>query len=183
LNIFYLDACPVKAAQLQVDTHVNKMITETAQILSNAYTLDHLKLAPKTQKGLPRKHSYPHHPCSKWVQQGMDNFNWLVEHGIALYNEKCYCLGGDHFSFYFIEWCSKNKPDFPQGWTTPALAMKNYPQFMNYTDPVNSYKKFYVSDKQLDNSGKRMDNYTKRNRPDFWFEYFELAQFKDYHND
>lgn len=180
MNIFYLDTCPIKAAQMQINNHVSKMITETAQILSNVYTLEELVHAPKSAKGKPRKHSYPYHPCSLWVQKGIDNFWWLVEHGMALYDEKVYRMGGDHFSIDFISWCADNPPELPSGRTTPALAMKNFPHCMNESDPVGSYQKFYVADKQENVAGKRMDFYTKRKRPDFWFEFSEYAKYKDY---
>jgi hypothetical protein len=180
MNIFYLDKCPIKSAQWQINNHCSKMITETAQILSNAYTLEELKYAPKTAKGEIRKHSYPHHPCSHWVKEGMDNFLWLVDHGMALYDEKVYRMGGDHFSIGFVSWCQDNPPELPSGWTTPALAMGNYPEIIDYANPVESYRKFYVLDKQENIAGKRMDFYTKRKRPEFWFTYSNYAKHKDY---
>lgn len=182
MNIFYLNACPIKSAQWQINSHVNKMITETAQILSNAYTLEELTFAPKNSKGEARKHSYPHHPCCRWVKEGIDNFEWLVEHGMALYDEKVYRMGGDHFSIDFISWCQDNKPSLPSGWTTPALAMKNYPECMDEKHPMASYQRFYVADKQENVAGKRMDIYTKRKRPEFWFIYSSYAKHKDYLN-
>jgi hypothetical protein len=68
VNIFYVDKNPMLAAQALVDQHVNKQVSETAQELSNCYTLEQLAdpSCPRTKKGTPRKHSYPHHPCCKW---------------------------------------------------------------------------------------------------------------------
>ena len=37
MNIFYLDKCPKKAAQLQYNKHVVKMILESAQMLCTAH--------------------------------------------------------------------------------------------------------------------------------------------------
>ena len=37
MNIFYLDKCPVKAAQVQYNKHVVKMILESAQMLCTAH--------------------------------------------------------------------------------------------------------------------------------------------------
>ena len=39
MNIFYLDSDPVKAAQMQCNAHVVKMIVESAQMLSTAHRL------------------------------------------------------------------------------------------------------------------------------------------------
>ena len=37
MNIFYLDKCPEKAAQLQYNKHVVKMLLESAQMLCAAH--------------------------------------------------------------------------------------------------------------------------------------------------
>lgn len=39
MNLFYLDRCPMLAAQMQGDKHVVKMILETAQMLSTAHRI------------------------------------------------------------------------------------------------------------------------------------------------
>ena len=172
MNIFILDYCPEKSTHLMVDAHTRgKMITETAQILSNAYSLERLAApdCPKSQKGLPRKHSYPFHPCCKWVSEGLDNFKWVAAHGFFLQKEKNYRFGHkEHFSTKFIKWCINNPPNLPNRWTTPALAMKQYPECMDYNDPVGSYRAFYEKDKRFDRAGRPMDVWTRRKRPK-WF--------------
>ena len=37
MNIFYLSHCPKKAAQVQYNKHIVKMILETAQLLCTAH--------------------------------------------------------------------------------------------------------------------------------------------------
>ena len=39
MNIFFLDYCPVKAAEFHCDKHVVKMIVETTQMLSTVVSL------------------------------------------------------------------------------------------------------------------------------------------------
>jgi hypothetical protein len=177
MNIFYLDEDPVVAAQSLVDIHcgakgcAGKMIVETAQMLANCYTPEQLSHSscPRTAKGETRGYSYLHHPCSKWTIKSLDNFFWLVNHGQAMHDEKLYRYGNEHFSYQFIKWCIDNWPDLPSiGLTTPALAMKSYPELMNEKDPVGSYRAFYIADKKFDKNGKKMDNYTRRGRP-AWF--------------
>ena len=48
MNLFILDKDPVKAAQLQCDKHVVKMIVESAQMLSTVHRMldGDLKRAP-----------------------------------------------------------------------------------------------------------------------------------------
>jgi len=137
-----------------VEKHVeSKMIVESAQILSNCFTEQQLAdpSCPRTQKGTPRKHSYPHHPCCKWVQQSKSNMRWLIEHAYALDGERrarwavkqpdeeC----GDHFSMSFIEWCDKNinisgAPDYPM---TPFVQCM--PDEYKDPDTVTAYRNYY----------------------------------------
>lgn len=163
-----------------VDSHVKgKMLTESAQILSNCYTLSELAQpsCPRTKKGGPRKHSYPHHPCCHWVQQSLANFDWLILHAIALHDEKVYRGWPNiHFCLDFILWCRDNHPNLPDiGLTPPALAFSGFKAVADPSDPVESYKKFYVLDKRFNSAGKPMDIYTKRLKPEFWQKYAHLV--------
>lgn len=170
MNIFYLSECPIQSAKFLIDRHVNKMISESAQMLANCYSKRELVFAPKTQKNEVRKHSYFNHPCSIWVRESIANFNWLVYHAIAMSHEKVYRTNKGHFSYDFILWCLENKPQLPNSeLTSPAQAFeKNYPHLIDKTNPVQAYRNFYIEDKRFDKAGHRMDFWTKRNRPD-WF--------------
>jgi hypothetical protein len=175
VNIFYLSSSPVVSAQYLIDKHVNKMITESSQMLANCYPLRRLQEAPKTQKGEFRKYSHVHHPCSKWVLKSKQNFNWLLEHALAMYDEKVYRTQKGHFCLGFISWCIENPPEMSDiGFTSPAQAFKEkYHHLINLNDPISAYRNFYIVDKRFDKNGKRMDFYTKRNRPE-WFPSEEL---------
>ena len=169
MNIFYIDEDPTVAAQSLIDIHVNKMIVETAQLLANCYSLDKLKDAPKTQTGNIRGYSHVNHPCTKWVKSSEDNFVWLVSHGLALCHEKIFRTSNEHFTYAFINWCANNIADLPDiGLTTPALAFNQYPEFQDYSNPVESYRKYYTNCKRVDKNGKKIDIYTRRARPT-WF--------------
>jgi hypothetical protein len=67
MNIFILDEDPAVAASYHCDQHLNKMILESAQMLSSAvfslvpYDVLH-KLKPPIYKP-----SYPRHPCNIWL--------------------------------------------------------------------------------------------------------------------
>lgn len=176
MNIFYLDHNPVIAAQYLVDSHVanGKMIVEAGQMLANCYSLKRLSEidVPLTQKGKKRVHGYYNHCCSKWVRSSLSNFQWLVDHAIAMGEERYYRTGKGHFTSSFINWCNNNKPDMVDlGLTTPAMAFNNCDQFKDVNDVVSSYRKFYVFDKRFNKKGYKMDVYTKRNKPQFWQDY------------
>lgn len=181
MNIFVLDRDPKIAAKCLIDVHTRKMITETAQMLANGYTDEQLFFAPKTQSGNVRKHSYKHHPCCKWVKESIENFDWLVAHGLYMGEENQKRFGKSHFSLDFIRWCRYNKPEVPPvvPMTKRPLAMKRFPH-LESDDPVESYRKFYVASKQEDIRGRRIDKYTNAERPEFWYEHIELAKYPDY---
>lgn len=169
MNVFYVDSDPRIAAESLIDIHVNKMIVESAQLLANCYTLKKLEDAPTTQKGNVRGWSYPHHPCTTWVRKSEANFKWLLSHAISLCDEKIYRTGKIHFTEHFLFWCKDNSPHLSNiGFTTPALAFDKYPQYQDYSNPVESYRKYYTNCKRVDKNGKKIDIYTKRTRPT-WF--------------
>lgn len=161
MNIFFLDQNPFKAAQYMFDRHIVKMPVETCTMLANAYPLDQLMEAPKTKSGKVRNHSWKHHGCTKWAINKLENFQWLVEHGIALCIEYNYRYEKSHFCLDFIKWCSENPPNIEGGWTNPFLAM---PEEHKSEDYVNSYRSYYKT-KNFDKSGKDMFIWRKRQRP------------------
>ena len=79
MNIFFLDADPKYAAQMQCDKHVVKMVLETAQMLSTA--------ARAQGHDVGYKSAYPKHPMTLWVSQNADNFRWAWLHGMSLAKE------------------------------------------------------------------------------------------------
>jgi hypothetical protein len=164
MNIFYVDANPLLAAQALCNKHVNKMIVETAQILSNCYSLERMAEpdCPRTQAGSPRKHSYPHHPCCKWVQKSFENWQWLVAHGLSLEMERLYRGFEPHFSVEFIKWCGNNKPVFIESdFTMPPQAM---PDEYKMENPVEAYRRYYNEYKRNTIQMK----WTRRNPPEWW---------------
>jgi len=80
MNIFYLDHNPVKAAQMQCDRHVVKMILETAQLLSTAHSeLDGIQVAYRA--------THKNHPSTVWVRSSAAAYEWAFKHMMALGDE------------------------------------------------------------------------------------------------
>lgn len=166
MNIFYVDKCPIKAAQHLVDNHVNKMVLESAQLLANCYSLERLaeKDCPRTQKGNTRKHSYYNHPCSKWVRKDFHNWYWLVMHALSLEQERIYRGFNPHFSGQFICWCVDNPPNLPcKIQTFPALAID---EKFKGSDPVQSYRDYYNFNKRYQTTLPKV--WTRRGQPSWW---------------
>ena len=167
MNVFFVDESPIRAAQSLVDQHVNKMVTETAQILSNCYTLEQLEKAPPTQSGNPRKHSYPHHPCCKWVQESYDNFEWVVTHGLGVDMERLYRGFNPSYSVEFIKWCSENRPSFPmEEMTPPAQAFGVEWEHLRQENTVEAYRSYYNVAKREQPTLKKV--WTRRGAPNWW---------------
>lgn len=77
MNIFITDKCPTKSAKALPIILVNKMLTESMQLLSVAhFVLD------GQQKGM--KPTHQGHPSAKWVRESVWNYLWLLEHTLAL---------------------------------------------------------------------------------------------------
>ena len=73
MNIFYLDKCPDKAARLQYNKHVVKMILESAQMLCAA----HHVYGNKVQKEhVPYKLAHKNHPSTIWTRTNIRNYMW-----------------------------------------------------------------------------------------------------------
>ena len=93
MNIFYLDKCPNKAAKVQYNKHVVKMILESAQMLCAAH---HVLGNPDD---VPYKLAHKNHPSTIWVRENSLHYEWLYEHFVALSREYNKRYGKTHMSF------------------------------------------------------------------------------------
>ena len=151
MNIFILDNDPKLSAQLQCDKHCVKMILESAQMLCSAFP----------QGDAPYKRTHFNHPCSKWIRDSVDNYEWLLTHAYALMEEYLYRYGKIHKSLDAIAYCDDNyhKLNLPDiGLTEFAQAM---PEEYKNKDAVKAYQTYYFNDK------KHFAKWTKRDVPSF----------------
>jgi hypothetical protein len=134
MNIFVLDLDPRKCATYHSNSHVVKMILETAQLLCGVHHM--------TGSDAPYKLSHKNHPCAIWARECMENYVWLCDLGIELCKEYTYRYGKRHKSQDIIEWCMINLPNIEEkGVLTPfKLAM---PDECKVGDPVESYREYY----------------------------------------
>lgn len=136
MNIFVLDKNPKLAAQYQCDKHVVKMILESAQLLCSPFD------------EAPYRRTHYNHPCAKWVRQSADNFQWLVQHALALCAEYTFRYSKRHKSQDVIEWCTVNATqlELPNaGLTEFAQAM---PDECKNADVVAAYRDYYRTHKR-----------------------------------
>ena len=150
MNIFYLDKCPKKAARLQYNKHVVKMILESAQMLC---TTHHYWLI---NPDVPYKPTHMNHPSAVWVRENNKHYHWLYEHILALGLQYTYRNGKVHLS---IQKCLKPLELAP--FNIPHTEFKQPPQCMpdEYKDEcsVQAYWNYYVGEKhKVANKGKEI---------------------------
>lgn len=141
MNIFFVDNDPIIAAQSLVDKHVVKMILESAQLMSTVQRLNgnnNDKLYKLTHKN---------HPCTKWLNESIENYNWLYQHYIALCNEYTYRYNKVHKS-ESLKYILKEAPKQIKNiaFTDPPFVMPdNYVIDKNF---ILSYRNYYNEHKQ-----------------------------------
>ena len=171
MNLFRLSNDPIEAAQLNQDLHVRKILLEATQLLANCFSKDQLKLAPYTQAGTVRAYSYIHHPISHYVKATRGNYNWALQHSLALCNEFRYRFNKPHFCEGFIQWAANNNPEMVKegGETEFPQCFKQYPECHVAGNPVAGYKNYYKkAKKSFDMRGKTVEaTWTKREVPTF----------------
>ena len=146
MNIFFLDECPIKAAQMQCDRHVVKMILESAQLLSTAHReLDGDEHADEV--GL-YKRTHKNHPSAVWARQSNSHYYWLHEHFLALCDEYSYRYGKTHLSDTKFRVALYSSPDNcpANEWVDPPQCM---PDMYKHGDTVIAYRSYYRLDKSV----------------------------------
>jgi len=145
MNIFYLDKCPVKAAQVQYNKHVVKMILESAQMLCTA----HHCYGDKDQvENVPYKQAHLNHPSTVWTRRSKSTYMWLYNHMMALGNEYTKRYGKTHLSITKCKDFLAIPPRHIQGddWCQPPQAMPD-----EYKDEcsIQAYWNYYIGEKHV----------------------------------
>lgn len=165
MNIFFIDKDPRQCAEWMVDSHVVKMILETAQLLSTAHrVIDGVEVQLVLEKdGKQRKKkvwvlddirndifynvTHANHPSGVWVRESVENYNWLVDHLFALSDEYTYRYGKRHATIEKLGYHIQSPPHGLRewDWTTPPCAMPD--QYVVPGDYVQSYRNYYKEGK------------------------------------
>ena len=143
MNIFALSRCPMQSAWWLDDIRKNKMILESAQMLSTAVRV----LSPDTDLSV-YKVAYLNHPCTIWARQSRDNFKWLLSHMSHLFLQK----DGLHKSANLLTDFQKYADSgyFPNEELTPfANCARNLERGVDYSDvdDVHQAYRMYMNDR------------------------------------
>lgn len=148
MNIFVTSYCPAQSARWLDDKRVNKMIVETAQMLSGVIRSC---VVPHYLNNHPfERHLYQathmRHPCSIWAGQSYDNAKWLLDHGLALSDIYTRKTGKEHASRTTLTavFVLLDRADFEHHAKTPfANCARNTEKGIDFShvwDTVEAYK-------------------------------------------
>ena len=145
MNIFYLNSDPVKAAQIQYDKHVVKMILESAQMLCTAH--HHYAGLNYPMVKVPYKKAHYNHPSTIWCRQNAEQYMWLYDHMIALGKEYTKRYNKTHLT---ITKCKKPLKQLPLGipdsiFTEPPQCMPE--EYKVKGDSLSAYWNYYEQEK------------------------------------
>ncbi|MFP3032452.1 MAG: pyrimidine dimer DNA glycosylase/endonuclease V [Wolbachia sp.] len=152
MNIFVLDENPEIAAKMLCDKHIVKMPLETAQSLSNVFSIA-LKvpnpLVSITDQNIevPYKLTHKNHPCSLWARHSKGNFNWLIKHGKELCIEYSLRYKRTHKSEEVIDWCDNNKDLLIFQSADIQIFTQALPDRYKCSNPIEAYREYYLKEK------------------------------------
>jgi len=154
MNIFYLHKDPYKAAELQYNKHVVKMILESAQMLCTAH--HHYSVFAE----VPYKKAHYNHPSTIWCRQNKNHYRWLYNHMIAIGQEYTARYGKEHMS---ITKCRLPLFQYPVG--IPEGKFEQPPQCMpdeyKHESAIHAYWNYYIGDKSAICNTKKEKLYTE----------------------
>lgn len=177
MNIFYLNHNPQKAAEIQIDKHVVKMVLESAQLLCTAHRvldgvhgyklsannrrLQQWTMTDPTMEEVLYKATHFNHPSGVWARESVENYKWLYEHFKALSAEYTKRFGKSHLTWtklgHVLDTPPKNAPNKP--FFEPPQAMP--PQYHVQGDSIAAYHKYYQAEKLQLGTDKDRERYYK----------------------
>ena len=136
MNIITLDYDPIKNAEYHCDQWLNKMILESAQMLSTAHDM--------AGSWLPTMYKPTHkgHPVTKWVAQSQQNYKTTLDYLWGLLHEYYYRRDKDHKTTNVLEPLKKipKLPRIQQDITYPKTFRKGFEACYNVGDVVQAYR-------------------------------------------
>jgi hypothetical protein len=175
MNIFYLSTCPADVAEWAIDSHVNKMAIESAQMLTAAHS------PIRTDGfGYPFPKSVFSHPCTQWVRKSGIHYAWLHSLMCCYCHEYEYRYGKTHY--IVRKGINKQLARMPADlsldvWNEPPAVMPDdYKSFDKdgSVNTIDSYRRYYTIAKKSDRRGRIMHRWTSRQKPG-WMKDYEHA--------
>lgn len=163
MNVFYLDHDIKKCVKHHCDKHVVKMVTETAQLISNVHRIfPGDNFFPDFIMNYDKRHI--NSPHAKWLRESIENYKFLCKFGLELYNEYQFRYNKPdkhHRAIQIFKWSLQNTPNLPNlSFSYPPIVMDD--EFKIKNNIVLSYRNLYMTDK------RHFMSWKNRNKPT-WF--------------
>jgi len=166
MNLFILDYDLDRNAEYHIDKHVGKMQLEAAQMLATTVWIDKLlgyiprglekaelavvkeamaELPPIDERDFLRyKAAHINHPCTIWMRQSFDNFEWTQVYVNALNEESQWRGNKPHASCIEVN-------RMPEPFRLKSIGLTPFAQAMpdeyKSDDVVTAYRTYYKNDK------------------------------------
>lgn len=143
MNIFYTDENPSIAASNLCRVHINKMIIESAQLLSTA----HRGIDGSVDNRL-YKITHLNHPSNIWVRQSRQHYIWLLAHMASMMTLYTKVSGKVHA---VEDRCLKTLSSVPRGmvnnnWEEPPFcAIERFREEIGVVNDVKQDYKNYLA--------------------------------------
>jgi len=154
MNVFVLSRDHEKRAQYHCDTHVNKMLLESAQLLNTALH----------KNGAEEQHTFyqpthKNHPWTKWAARRYDNWEWLFDHTLLLGEEFLRRSDKDSHktlekieTYWIRDWDRDDRRSwlgryFDEDGERTAFPQTMPDEYQTPGDPVTAYRDYYVGEK------------------------------------
>ena len=160
MNLFASSENPIESARALADRHVVKMAVETAQVL---WTALHLSAPGRVPEGGYRP-THRGHPCVQWAAASRGNFDWAVQHGLALCEEYQHRYGKVHGSRAATVAVAPLDGLVPSGMMTPfAIVMDD-----ELRDPMDPHRSYIRCLSRKYTAWGTMARWTRRDPPVWW---------------
>lgn len=165
MNLFILSRSKKRIAKYMMDKHISKIILEAVQMLCTAKHVLDINTNDKTNVNANNirlyKITHKNHPVSIWCRESLGNYMWVIELIEEMHKEwrKRYKHNKIHKSYLVSLYLKEFPPIFTKTEMTPfVLAM---PEIYKCDDPIESYRKYYISKKII-------ATWKNREKP-YWF--------------
>ena len=158
MNLFILAWVHQEIAECMIDKHVSKILLEAVQMLCTALHVLEPGMHPNIYKM-----THKNHPVSIWCRTSKENFEWTLQLIDCLHEEWRFRYKHTkiHKSYLMAQYIKDHIPVFPEQGLTPfALAM---PDEYKTSDPVESYRNYYVSKRSI-------ATWKNRSPPDWFYD-------------
>lgn len=162
MNIFFLDPDPKVAAEYSCDSHVRKMILESAQIMSTVHWIADCSVAEalygRSEIYAP---THPRHPSVLWAARSLSNWRWLQQHCFALSDERLWRF--PHYKHHKSTIVARDMPEpsiLDLGLTAFVVGFKSELEYP--FDAIRAYQLYYKREK------RHLAAWTRRGAPAWW---------------